>query len=373
MFSAVSNNKTESQTENSSVSYYTTDKSVSLDISSKKEESLLIQPDINLDKFSIQKESIFDKKGKGTILVKFISKNNTFYFFNNKKQNLGSFSIFDIIQYVISKMLNLDLEINSSNIIEMFVLKVVSHHDSNKNIIILKEIGESAFMNDAEMLIRLNNGLRIFAKDKLQKLTEKYDPKLKLEVQNQVDNLIVKMLHHTLKILTVISEKIKNDKTKKLLKESIIKYIIGVTYRISQIVSKQITDLESQEKQLKNTVNISLKIKANLNQKIDKLMQTVNFQNNKILKMSDKLLDQQFKKPSQYGGRVNKDNYDKTSSSSVFEKSHKTTSLNSTSSSERSYHNTTSFSTSVYENSISTSSGVIDLTESVYSETSSCS
>jgi hypothetical protein len=171
--------------------------------------------------------------------------------------------------------INKDEVINTVPIIKKFFCTVNYNRDKDINIIILRTYYESPFMGDIEMLMKINNYLESYEKNKLEDDLKYVDEKIRPKMRLNVKMLIYKLLNYTLKLISVISSTIKNATDKDDLKQQLLKYSIGLVYRITQYIQDQMIVINKREMEIKSMLGLNNKLKQLLNLKMDKLLEEI--------------------------------------------------------------------------------------------------
>jgi len=227
------------------------------------------------------------KNNDDNIMVSYEKELHKFTFYNTNTSLLGAFTIAQLIKYLGNHwdknfMSHIDTSI-SDEIIKTFICNIKIDHDIGIPCINLHSHLKSPFMGNIEMLIKINTGLHEFETTKLYNELEKIsDLKMRNKIKLIVSHFIYLMLNYTLKIIAIISEEIKNDTSRQKMKETLIKYTVGITYRITNFIKDQ---LEIQKKQYDELIKNKNKIEKSrniLSSKIDTLMTQLSSQNNKI-------------------------------------------------------------------------------------------
>lgn len=167
---------------------------------------------------------------------------NTFILCNNNNTEIGTFTDEDIIKYITLKIENNIQQNIYINIIEKYICTV--SYENNKLIDIkFKSHKESPFMGDIEMLISLNDRLK------------KYESHDNYLMRNNIRYFIYKFNVYILHIISLITEQLKNDLSRKTIRESLIKYSCGLSYRISKYVKSQFDALNNNIDEIKKQMS----------------------------------------------------------------------------------------------------------------------
>jgi hypothetical protein len=175
--------------------------------------------------------------------IKYEKGRKTFSFLNHVGDIVGSFSVPQLIKYLTESessefIQRIDQETyrESSRIIEQYLLR------KETNRIVLLANTESPFMGDVEMLIRLNKALYNFEQNELHERLEKIESeKIRRRVTLILKRTFYLLLSHTLRVIFIATDAVRNDLGKMELKDHFINYSIGIVYRLAQYVQDQIT------------------------------------------------------------------------------------------------------------------------------------
>jgi hypothetical protein len=212
-----------------------------------------------------------------TTLVKFDSKENQFIFFNESKILLGSFTIHQLLKYVIGdiskKFLKTTEYTSATDIIEKYICTV-----TNTQIKLLNHL-ESPFMGNIDMLIKLQNALNSF--DLKIELEKEDDINIQNTIKEKLNYFVYLFLNHTLKLIVNISDMIKNDDSKKTLKDSLLKYTIYIINKINHYIKDSIDAKTIEYNQMEQQLE---KIKQE-NSKMNTIHNIIDTQNNQITRI----------------------------------------------------------------------------------------
>lgn len=265
-------------------------------------EKNLIEKDQSLENnkmtFNVTKVVKIDEQEEG-ILASFNKKQERFSFHDKNRKILGSFTVPHLIKYIGKTHDNNFMHIQddaeydtSVFVIKAFIVTCDQMMNTLNNIqdaITLKDHNTSPFMGDIEMLIMLNNLMHSFEKRRLDGELMLIDEKHRKRAYLIIKNFIYSILKHTLKVLSIVSTKIKYDDSKKKLKENIMKYTAGIVFRITSFVKDQLNALNDSNQALEKTLNLcsNLRQKANIN--ISSLFQKMIEQNKYLSEVESKL------------------------------------------------------------------------------------
>ena len=146
--------------------------------------------------------------------------------------------------------------------------------------IVLKDYTNSGFMGDIELLIKLNNLLYLYQNDELQNDLSKVDIRNRIKIETNIKKFIFLLLNYTLKLISIVSPDVKNNSNNQQLKEHLTNYSVGIIYRINLFVQDQLKIINNQNKNLKESINRSNKIKEEIKEKVTILVDNITSQNN---------------------------------------------------------------------------------------------
>ena len=211
-----------------------------------------------------------------------------FQFNDRNRVFLGSFNGEELIKYVVSQSTPSFLpNTNSSNskeIIEKYICKVeLDQATNNYKYHIINHL-ESPFTGHVEMLAKLYNQIDEFEKTKLDKELQSLSTQDATTAKKSFYEFILILLNHILKIVSILSDMIKN-KGDKSLNDKLARYSFSIMYKISTITNTQITDRLTLIDKLLLEKDKLCNVRQILSEKIDELDETVNKQDIKINKL----------------------------------------------------------------------------------------
>lgn len=227
---------------------------------------------------------IFDNK---KLFISINEKLGKICIFDNNN-NLGFFTVQHIIKYLshiydtknqFMKHITDNNFIKAKELIKIFIFKLQYNKQYKNYDIILKDYKSSGFMGNIELLIKLNNLLYNYQLEELNNdlLNVNLDNKIKIE-QN-IKKFIYILLNYTHKLLSIISEQIKNKQNNEELKEMIINYSISIVSRINLFVQEQLKVINDQNTYILKSINISKNLKKNIITKLNLLLTNLNKSN----------------------------------------------------------------------------------------------
>lgn len=200
--------------------------------------------------------------------------NNKFTFYKGKNEIIGSFSIEQIIKYFCN------LETEYSDIIQTFI-------GCNKPNITFER---TPFMMNIEMIIKLNNGIIKYNKNKLLI----FDDDKNYEVSSLFDEFCYKLHIFTIKLIKESCEKIKNDPSRKTVYDSLIRYNSGLTLRTNLYIKNKLDETNEDIDILRSQMTEIINVKSSLYDKIEKVKNETLELNNKLdLLINQSIINQQ--------------------------------------------------------------------------------
>ena len=203
-----------------------------------------------------------------------------FLFYDKNKNIIGGFTIYEFIHFILSDIksnflnnVNSDL---SKNIIEKYICRFKD--SSKKNTIEFLSQYDSPFMGNIEILIKFYTFICDFENNELNNELKKC-PSESIQIIDKYNDMLYKLLTHTLKIIAIIVDKINSD-TK--LKESLLKYSVSIVYKISKLISIQ---YEIKSNEINKCTQKMLEIQQNRDivyTKLDIVQKAIDKQNSEI-------------------------------------------------------------------------------------------
>jgi hypothetical protein len=152
-----------------------------------------------------------------------------------------------------------------------------------------------------------------------------------------IRQFIIELLNYTLKLLSLITNEIKDNHQHKKLLETISNYSNKVIFRISSFIQKPLQDIILRNNDIEDTFKTLVNLRTNANNKMDNLINTINNQNKYITNLLEKT--------NQLGGGSSSS---KSSSNETSSKSSPILSSNETSSKSSSKSSSSSSSSPIY-------------------------
>lgn len=230
--------------------------------------------------------SIFDNEKK--LLVSISEKLNKFSIFDEKNNLIGCFTIQNIIKYLgdIYDTKQQFLKENDSRnfqkakeLIKVLIFKLKYNKKNKYSDIVMSDYTKSGFMGDIELLIKLNNQLHKYQLENMQNDLSSVDINNRIKMEQNIKKFIFILLNYTLKLISIVSEELKNNDEKKELKANLVNYSIGIVYRINLFVQEQLKVINNQNKSVKESIDANTQIKYKLKEKLDTLISEIQYQN----------------------------------------------------------------------------------------------
>jgi hypothetical protein len=220
------------------------------------------------------------------LTIKFIQKEQKFIVYREENL-LGIFTIMGIIKYITNGISKKFLEMveyeQNIEFIEKFFCKVNENGE-----VLLSGYLDSPIMGNIEVvmkiyteLIKIENNLIQYEINKLEDINERKN------ITNKIKDLFYLILNHSLKLIINISDVIKNDKERELLKYSLVKYSIFITNKINDLMCEKINDCKNEYNLLELEFEQMKKIKNYSEKKLSLFEKKISLQESKI----DKIID----------------------------------------------------------------------------------
>lgn len=218
------------------------------------------------------------------ISIKFIQKEQKFIVY--KEENLlGLFTMLGIIKYITSDISTKFLESVEYNQNKEFIEKYFCKK-SDDGKIALSGYLDSPIMGNIEVvmkiyaeLIKIENNLIQYEINKLENIEERKN------ITARIKDLFYLILNHSLKLITNISDVIKNDKEKGELKITLIKYSIFITNKINDLLCEKINDCKDEYNLLELEIDHIKKTKSYTEKKINSFEKIISIQKSQIDKI----------------------------------------------------------------------------------------
>jgi len=220
------------------------------------------------------------------VMVRVNSDVGQFLFYDQENQNreIGHFKVSDMLKYVSSiyddrnqylkDIHGSDFD-QSKEIIKKFVFKLNINKNDRYCDILFRDFKESGFMGDTELLIKLNNMLEYYLTHNLHNDLNNVDAHNKIKIEAIIKKLVYGLLNYTLKLLCHTSYQIKSQPDKKDIAIQLLKYSIGVNYKIHLFVQDQLQTINNQNNKINQLLEKSINTKQLMNAKLDVVIDTI--------------------------------------------------------------------------------------------------
>lgn len=195
---------------------------------------------------------------------------------NNKP--IGYFTVSHIVKYLgnvydtkqqFLPELNNEVYKQGKTIIKKLIFKLNYNKKNKYADIVLLDHKQSGFMCDTELLVKLNSLLDNYHKTQLQNDIASVYPHNKVKIEQNINKFIFLLINYTLSTISLISEQIKDDNTKTELKQRLLKYSIGLNYKLNMFVQQQLQFIHNQNNKIKEALDENLTIKNIIMEKLE--------------------------------------------------------------------------------------------------------
>lgn len=211
------------------------------------------------------------------LLISLNEKLNKISIFDTNNNALGYFTIQHIAKYLADVydtkqqfLNNIDSKIydKAKQLIKTLFFKLNYNKTTNYVSFDLFDYTQSGLMADVELLVKISNMLDNYVENLLQNDISNIDNNNKLKVEQNIKKFSFLLMNYILKLIGIISEKIKDDPTKEALKNSLIKYSVSLVYKINIFVQSQLKIIHTENQSIKNTLSLNIKVKEELVNKL---------------------------------------------------------------------------------------------------------
>ena len=233
------------------------------------------------------RESIISDNNNKKLMVTINDKLMKISVFDDKNNLIGYFTIEHIIKYLgniydtkqqFLKDIDPDTYKKAKELIKRMIFKLNYNKKDKYTDIILYDYTKSGFMGDVELLVKLNDLLYKYQTQHLQNYLSKVEIHDRVKIEQNIRKFIFILLNYTLKLISVISDKIKDNTDKKDLKEKLLNYSISTNYKINLFVQEQLKIIHNQNKVVKDALDTNLKIKQEIKNNLDQLIKNIQSQ-----------------------------------------------------------------------------------------------
>ena len=226
-----------------------------------------------------------DKK----LMISANEKLNKFIVVNEDGKDLGYFTIEHIIKYLSHPYEDKDTFVlpelddatfqKAKELIKLLIFKLEYNKKNKASRIVVLDYNQSGFMSDIELLVKLNDMLYKYLENYLNNVLSKVHKSNRVNIEKNIKKLVYLLLNYTLKLISIISEKLKDTSDREALKKQLIRYSISLVYRISTFVQEQLQIFNDKNKSLKELMIYNIEIKEEIKDKLNKLLTNIQEQN----------------------------------------------------------------------------------------------
>lgn len=216
--------------------------------------------------------------------ISFSNKNKRFIIHESNNTN-GPIYLHSIIKYLANaydtekqfmKNINVEEYEKSKVLIKKYIFNLQYNKKTTKSDIVIIEYTESGFMGDIYMLNRLNDLLFEYQKNELNNdlmaITNVHD---RIKIEQNIKKFIYLLLNYTIRLIFIISEKIKFNKEMEPHKLSLLNYAIICSNRINIFVQEQLAVIYVCDKEIKKAYVTNMEIKNIIKSKLENITKEV--------------------------------------------------------------------------------------------------
>jgi hypothetical protein len=206
--------------------------------------------------------------------VEFDKYNSKFILRDKYQKRLGSFKIKHIVQYIADKhdvdadIFNLDGDqYSEAKLLIDKYLFTFKESDGNLDIS-MYDYKESPLMGNIDTLIRLNNALYEYEGNHLSNDISELDEVSRNNVKMSVRQLIYNLINYSLGLISTVSDDLRGEKDKESLKNSLMKYSMGLVYRMTDLMKRQVNMYTTDNKEVCNMIDKCNTVRESLGEKL---------------------------------------------------------------------------------------------------------
>ena len=233
------------------------------------------KPNVSHDKTNVPHDKI---------MISFSKKLKKFTIYDDNKNIVGYFTVSHIIKYLANVYdsdrqfmtdINLETFKTAKQLIKSFVFKIDYNKKNKKSDIIIHDYTESGLMGDISLLIELNNLLYEYQEKDLYNDLANLNEHNKIKIEQNIKKFIYLLLNYTIKLIFIISEKIKHLEKMDDLKNVLLKYAITCSHRINLFVQEQLSVIYICDKEIKKAYVTNMEIKNIIKKKLEDVTKEV--------------------------------------------------------------------------------------------------
>ena len=217
-------------------------------------------------------------------MISYSKKLKKFTIYDNNKKEMGYFTVEHIIKYLANIYdderqfmtdINLQTFANAKELIKIFVFKIDYNKKNKKCDVLIHDYSQSGFMGDVSLLFELNNLLFLYQEHNMYNDLASVNDSSKIKIEQNIKKCIYLLLNYTIKLIFIISEKIKYSKDCDELKNILLKYAIACSHRINLFVQEQLSVLYVCDKEIKKAYLVNMEIKNVIKKKLEVLTKEI--------------------------------------------------------------------------------------------------
>jgi hypothetical protein len=217
-------------------------------------------------------------------MISFSKKSQKISIYDENKNIVGFFTLAHIIKYLgniydterqFMTDINLDNFKSSKDLIKTFLFKIDYNKNTKKSDIILRDYTESGLMGDVSLLCQLNNLLYEYQEKQLYNDLAHVVDHNKIKIEQNIKRFIYLLLNYTIRLIFIISEKIKGKKDMDHIKNILLKCAIICSHRINTFVQEQLSVIYICDKEIKKAYVTNIDIKNVLKKRLEELTKEV--------------------------------------------------------------------------------------------------
>jgi hypothetical protein len=240
----------------------------------------------DIDRNLISNNSVVDNKSK------YDDVENKFIIFDGDGKLMGTFSIFQIIKYLICNLKQNEFFTNIDcsycvSAIEKYIC-ITSKNDKNETEIKLLDHLSSSFMGDIVMTMKLYYLLHNNEKNIQHELNMVDDERAKLCITKIIRQFTYLLLNHNLKLIANISDIVKNDKDGEI-KDNLLKYSVVLTQKLVDFMSQEMNDGFDNIKKIQHNFTRLENLKIAIHDKMENMQKNMNIQSTDINNLMSKI------------------------------------------------------------------------------------
>ena len=199
-----------------------------------------------------------------------------FIFFDGIKREIGFFTVNHLVKYLSVQYdtqnqfkpfntMNSEEEkeyITAKAIIKKYIFRLDYNKEIGYTEIHIFDYIESGFMGNIDLLLALNNMIDNYNSVRLKNDLDSVEKESKIKIEHNIKKFTFLLLNYTLKLISKSSEQFPVEK---LLMENLIRYSIGLVYKINIFVQEQLKIIHDQNIHIEDIIKNCNTIKRKIN------------------------------------------------------------------------------------------------------------